>query len=131
MKKFIVVILTLALLFYLVPAFADGIDLSSMSEQELIELEIAIKEELAYRDPYSEIVLYPGVYNIAEDILAGDYIFHGLENNKQEAYIFICDSETDIMISKGHVKPGENMRFELEEGNYVEIDDAPVILIER
>lgn len=131
MKKFIAVISILALLFCLVSAFAEGIDLTSMSKQELIELEIAIKEELAQRDPFSEIVLYPGKYVVGKDMLASDYIFHGLDNNKQEAYIFIRDSETDKTISKGHVKPGENMRFELEEGIYVQIDDAPVILIER
>lgn len=131
MKRFIAVISILLLVFWSISALGEGIDLSSMSEQELYELEIAIKEELASRDEFSEVVFFPGDYYVGKDIPAGDYIVHALENNDKNARVFYTDIENNETYDKGLLWPGENQRFCIEDGNRIIVEKGSVVFIQR
>ena len=132
MKRFIAVISILLLVFWSFSALGEGIDLSSMSEQELYELDIAIKEELASRDEFSEVILYPGDYSIGSDIPSGDYIIHSLDNNDKQVWVYLVEAGTiDSILTRGVIEPGDNLRFLLEEPNCFRIVNGAVILIER
>lgn len=77
MKKFLAILLVFV--FFSSFSFAESIDLESMSEFELIELQHSIQERLYEIDNHREFVLYPGVYVIGEDLEAGQYVFSVLE----------------------------------------------------
>ena len=74
MKKLLTVISILSLVFCSISGLSEGIDLKSMSDEELIELELAVREEISNRRDGTDFVLYPGNYIIGEDIASGRYI---------------------------------------------------------
>ena len=74
MKKMICAILTLAIfLAVTAAAFADGVDLSSLTWEELLELKAAITLEQWSRDEWEEVEVPQGVWVIGEDIPAGKW----------------------------------------------------------
>lgn len=74
MKKLVSFALSLALMACAIPAFADGPDLQSMSDDELVSLRDAINAELASRNfQEKEVTVPPGRYKVGEDIPAGTY----------------------------------------------------------
>lgn len=131
MKRFIAVISILLLVFWSFSAIGEGIDLSSMSEQELYELEIAIKEELASRDEFSEVILYQGEYIVGVDIPVGDYIIHALSTNEKKAKIYHATVEDQELLNRWNLDPGDSARFNLTEGTMLVVSAANVVLVER
>lgn len=131
MKRFIAVISILLLVFWSFSALGEGIDLSSISEQELIELDIAIREEIANRDPYSDVILYPGYYYAVDDLPVGGYIFHALEDNEKPVRIINAESDDNEVVGAVNIEPGENGRLRLDEGTFFAIYDGPVIVIPK
>ena len=129
MKRFIAVISILLLVFWSFSALGEGIDLSSMSEQELIELDIAIREEIANRDPYSDVILYPGHYYAIDDLPVGGYIFHAIEDNEKSVRIINVESDDNEVVGAVNIEPGENGRLRLDEGTFFAIHDGSVIVI--
>lgn len=83
MKKFIAVISILALLFCLVSGFAEGIDLKSLTDDELTNLSDLIREEMFSRGIIFEVTFPAGKYIVGKDILAGDYdiIVQGVQHS--------------------------------------------------
>lgn len=74
MKKIICAILSLAIVMALsAAAFADGIDLSALTWEELLELKAAITLEQWSRDEWEEVEVPQGVYKVGEDIPAGKW----------------------------------------------------------
>jgi hypothetical protein len=73
MKKLVLLIVAL-LLVSIVVVHAEGIDLSEMTTEELIELDLAITEELRGRDTIVENYLYQGKYVVGEDFEEGRYL---------------------------------------------------------
>ena len=71
MKKFVVMLL--ACLMIASCACADEIDLSSLSFDELRELQTKISKELTSRPEWKEVPVPPGLYKVGEDIPAGDW----------------------------------------------------------
>ena len=70
MKKIICVVLILMLP---VMALADGIDLSSMTYDQLITLRKSLTEEIMNRPEWKEVTIPAGDWNIGSDIPAGTY----------------------------------------------------------
>lgn len=131
MKKLFTVISILLLVFWSFSALGEGIDLSSMSEQELIELDIAIREEIANRNPYSDVILYPGVYYVEDDFPVGGYLFHALEDNEEIVRVVNAKTDDDETIAAINVGPGENGHLSLCEGTWLGVFGGSVIIIQQ
>ena len=69
MKKLCTVLIVLALLCPVV--LAEGVDLSGMSYEELLDLRAAVDEAIWASDGWQEVEVPGGVYVIGEDIPAG------------------------------------------------------------
>lgn len=139
MKKIICAILSLAIIMALpAAAFADGIDLSALTWEELLELKAAITLEQWSRDEWEEVEVPQGVYKVGEDIPAGKWTI----TCKTGKY---CDIEFgDKLAADGHSlswsgiydsalifkDAGSDGRqteytFEAKEGYYIVIEDSP------
>lgn len=74
MKKIICAIITMTIILTMVSsAFADGIDLSALTWEELLDLKAAITLEQLTRDEWEEVEVPQGVYKVGEDIPAGKW----------------------------------------------------------
>lgn len=71
MKKLLILLLAFGMLFP--AALADGIDLSAMSFDELMELRQSLMLEIMSRPEWEETTLEAGTYYIGQDIPAGYY----------------------------------------------------------
>lgn len=85
MKKFFAMLL--ACLLIASCACADEIDLSSLSFDELRELQTEISKELIKRPEWKEVNVPAGFYKIGEDIPAGDWCIKC--GNADEDHIFV------------------------------------------
>lgn len=74
MKKLVLLIVSL-LLVSVMAVHAEGIDLSRMTTEELIELDLLISEELHSRNESGNKYLYQGAYTVGEDFEEGRYVF--------------------------------------------------------
>lgn len=75
MKRFLIVLVALSL--FVTCAFAESIDLESMTTDDLVALRDAINAELAKRNfAEKEVTVPAGTYIIGEDIPAGNYTFY-------------------------------------------------------
>ena len=71
MKKLLALLLALALL--IPAACAEGIDLSALSFDQLVELRQQISKELTTRPEWKEVTVPVGVWKVGEDIPAGKW----------------------------------------------------------
>lgn len=72
MRKFLAILLICLLL--VVPAFAETVDLSSMSLEELIQLRDAAQNEISARIGSDPMTIASGKYIVGTDIKAGYYL---------------------------------------------------------
>lgn len=132
MKKFVVVISILALLFCLVFAFAEGIDLESMDTQELIDLQAEIQKLLAEKDPLNNALLYPGKYLVGEDIEPGSYFIQSVDSSEySDLCVQINDGDTGEKLEFQAIRDNKMAQFRLEDGQIVEIFNAVGALIKH
>lgn len=71
MKKLLALLLAMALL--IPAACAEGIDLSALSFDQLVELRQQISKELTTRPEWKEVTVPVGVWKVGEDIPAGHW----------------------------------------------------------
>lgn len=76
------------------PCLAESINLTELSVEELIDLELSIQGEIANRDTENSHILYSGYYIVGEDIEAGRY----------KAYVLKCDREEGGWIKTYYLK---------------------------
>jgi len=76
MKKFLFVLIVLLLVSVAIPVLAstDGVDLSSMSLEELLGLRNDVDEEIRTRTAQPSAALYNGIYIVGENIKPGRYL---------------------------------------------------------
>ena len=133
MKKFVAVISILLLLFCHFSAFGEEIDLSAMTTDELINLQIKIQDELYTRDRFMDCFLYQGDYYIGEDIEPGDYLIHCIEtDDRLRCYVgadFI-DTEESVFHTM-RMEEDDLLRVKLPEGVILHIVSGVVELLER
>ena len=70
MKRFLCVLLVFLMI---TPVLAEGIDLASLSFEELRILQTRISQEMTTRPEWKEVPVPPGLYQIGVDIPAGDW----------------------------------------------------------
>ncbi len=126
MKKCIALFLTCVLLLPLVTMVqAEGIDLSSLSDSELLALESAIQAEKIERGLAKSATVYSGVYVVGTDIPAGVY---SIETVKGAADHLIVRDATGKQIGSYAIGTSSNRspigRLELLDGYTIEFDSC-------
>lgn len=122
MKKLISVFLLLCLLIGC--AAADSIDLSSMTFDQLVDLQKSISAEIVKRPEWKEVSVPAGNYIIGEDIPAGTYSIEGadalavIESTKPGSRM----SEFYYMLDRGEVVG----KVELTEGCSLRLNGAVI-----
>ena len=84
MKKFFCFLLTLAMLLIVMSSFADDIDLSNMSIEELATLRDRCQAEIMKSDKWQEVTVPAGVYQIGKEIPAGYWTIRPVEGDTAE-----------------------------------------------
>ena len=116
MKKFVAIISILALLFCLVSAFAEGIDLEKMETQDLLDLQMDVQRILLERDPMNSCFLYPGEYLIGRDFEPGSYYVECLNSENYGYIVAIDDPETGNRVAFNQFEEGDIYHFLFEDG---------------
>lgn len=131
MKKFVAVISILALLFCLVSAFAEGIDLENMTTDELVALQIQVQDELYKRDRFMNCFLNPGEYIIGEDIEPGDYLIHCVDSDFASGCILdAIDIETSADVIRAvRIKKDALYRANLSSGTLLRMRGGVIELL--
>ena len=142
MKKLLALIIILSLS---VVVFADPIDLSKMTYEELVQLKDAINLAIWNSKEWQEVEVPAGVWKVGKDIPAGHWTIK-LSNPKQASVIFawgdfLNESKTKIDYKgkydqvliygeKSSVYKEGNMieySFEVTDGQWIVINDKSVI----
>lgn len=133
MKKFVAVISILLLLFCHFSALGEEIDLSTMTTDELINLQIKIQDELYTRDRFMNCFLNPGEYVIGEDIASGDYLIHCVDLQRYGACrICTYDKETGkYVIHTASLDVDDLYRAKMNIGEVLYIRDGIVELLQN
>lgn len=141
MKKLTSILLGLALMSCLVLSVcADGIDLSSLSWDELIALKADINRELMSRDEWEEVEVPQGVYVVGEDIPAGKWTvrcktghscyFQFGETLRDDGHSVSWTGTHDLVyIYRDSGSDGRltEYTFDAVDGHYVIVSDAPAV----
>lgn len=125
MKKILAMILVLALL---IPAasVADGIDLSVLSYDQLIELNHQLVREIMARPEWKEVRIPAGQWKVGEDIPAGVYSFKSVGPRSVNIYVWKTEVKNyanngmrlNDYLDKDRTEIG---KFELFEGNILDV----------
>lgn len=126
MKKLLVLILISVLT--LTTAFAEGIGLSSMNQQELIDLRVAVDQELTEKLGGPVKMMYSGNYIAGEDIEEGAYIFFYIEDSYEMGGFFIYKFETEADLHNSNFC--ENYMCMKDQPLYIRVRNGQVINIE-
>lgn len=139
MKKFVAVISILALLFCLVSAFAEGIDLKSLSDADLNELMSNVLAEIGTRQLYTEDMYWPDVYECGKDFEPGNYIVEMVgksDPSKDYGFIYGWNSmddyssrDTDLLCFMERIEIGSTRKYAFEYGNILIVDQAICCLV--
>ena len=137
MKKLICIIIAAVL--FTVPAFAE-IDLSSLSFDELRQLQARISKELVTRPEWKSVPVPPGLYKIGLDIPAGEWQLTCYASEWGSAYIAygntLNEPGTEIVKPKEwtgyiYLEPADSWRskvtISLKEGYYIQIAEGTVL----
>lgn len=134
MKKLVSVFLFCLLLALSVTVYAGDVDITSLSDEELMGLKTRIEEELAIRGYDGAGMINQGVYHVGSEVKPGWYTFsvsdtsdpdsrticqvfateESFENNQKGDYANV-DSVFD------NVKVGEPVTFNLPEGSVLKL----------
>lgn len=127
MKKFFCILIAVFISLSIIQAYADGIDISGMSYDELIKLQAEVNKAIWASDGWKEVEVPVGVFEVGKEIPAGKWTIKKATNNytyfrvgkrfvkgEVEDYSFTSDLESEINLI-------------LDEGTYVEISYYPVI----
>ena len=130
MKKIAGIILAAAL--FAIPVYAADIDIASLSDEELQEVQTDISEELSDRASETSEVLTGGDYTGGKDIKAGRYIFTLPEDSEDHAAL-VCllankeDTEdSDKELESGWVDERNNLCFAIADGQVLRIREDVV-----
>ena len=93
MKKFLC--LVVALLLVGMVALCEGIDVSSLSDNELLELRDQVDNAISDRGLLSGTTLPSGKFVVGEDIKEGKYIIH-TSASERSGHIRLYASESDV-----------------------------------
>lgn len=124
MKKILVMILAVCLLIPIAAA-DDGINLSALSFDQLLDLQQKVTAEIISRPEWKEVTVPSGTWTVGRDIPAGEY---SISATKTGGYLRIRDERGSLLISNG-IREAEDRigKVALKEGYTVEIERGSLI----
>lgn len=127
MKKVLVIILVFMI--FTSVSFADGIDLSTMTTEELISLHEELDAVLEDRFVCKLDTIYTGNYIVGKDIKEGSYLFSCTKVGKANFWIlttYESKEEYENLNSLAHqnLRIGDQCQINLTEGLVLEIGDG-------
>lgn len=124
MKRFLIVLLTLSL--FVPCAFAESIDLKSMTTDDLVALRDAVNAELAKRNfAEKEVVVPLGNYIVGEDIPVGTYTV--LPGGSITSMVTVYNQRGDVVAYYTMTPSSSIGKLRLQEWQVVEVRFEPVI----
>lgn len=120
MKKFLGIFLVLSM--FIIPAFAEGMDLSSMSMDELYALRVALNSEISSRLLGETTAIYSGKYVVGEDIKPGTYVLYADMPSAKYVTIKITWPDKNHESIFEQIKINESFYLNLEEGSVLDLD---------
>ena len=127
MRRLIALLLTVMMIS--TAAFASEIDISGMTDEELISLKTSIEDELAVRGATDGDVMLEGAYEVGVDIAAGKYNLYSSEDNVR-AVIFNTKELLDSRKSSDvvYLNIGEPGYASLTDGQWIEVLADVIVL---
>lgn len=127
MKKVLAFLLVCIL--FVTPVFAEGMDLSSMSVEELIQLHNQIDEILADKFKCELDVIYPGTYVVGRDIKEGRYLLNCLRTGSVNYWIItFYENEEEFKnrnsLTKENLQIGDQVQINLSDGMVIKIGEG-------
>lgn len=129
MKKFLAFLLAGMLM--VVPVFAETIDLSSMSLEELIQLRDSVNAAINKQQgfDFADSKIGMGYYDAGADIKPGKFELICTFAEIDEDYGSQCNvavvsdrgEDASVIVKFGGIMPGQQISIELEEGNVLVI----------
>lgn len=125
MKKLISCALLTCMLFS-TTAYADGIDLSSLTTQELISLHAEVDELLGAKSQCELDTIYQGYYVVGEDIKEGSYLVTRTDAFEKTPFWIIKVYENEEAYENRertaifNLKSGENAQLNLKDGMVID-----------
>lgn len=121
MKRIITVFIIILLLVSIGTAYTESIDLSSLSNEELLNLPQAISAEMISRGLVKSAQLGSGKYTVGKDIPAGSYII--TNEYKYSMNIHVVNRSGKTAYNLALWKTGEETgKIELNEGDVLDIN---------
>ena len=137
MKRFLCVLLACLMI---TPAFAESVDLSSLSFDELRTLQSRISQELITRPEWKNVSVPPGLYKVGVDIPAGDWCLKC--GNTSVGYVYlrygknINESGTEVGSPKewyGYIHKDQDgssltaLNIKMMDGYYLDVSSGEVV----
>lgn len=132
MKKLIAACLALLMVLSISFVFAESIDLSSLSFDELATLETRIIKAMMSKPEYKETKVPVGVYKVGEDIPAGKWTISGIEYSGVITWGTGLDEygveiPYNMQISSfSYWDSNDSIDWDLVEGTYISVAISPV-----
>lgn len=135
MKK-LCLVLILALLFSTVCGFAEGIDLSGMSSDELIALSIEVQKAIDEKGSDIGSFMYPGMYIVGKDIDEGEYVLSVIRFPKDgdvmaSVYVFEDEDASKEELESFGLEIGDEHRIKVSDGNMIYIKRGVLGYVKR
>lgn len=115
-----------------ITSYAEGIDLSALSFDELKALEQQIIKEMISRPEYKEVTVPLGTYKVGEDIPAGKWTISGFDDSGivywgKGVDEYGVEIPYNLMIADfTHWNEGDSIDWDLVEGTYIVVTISPV-----
>lgn len=131
MKRIIALVVSILLsicMFSPVCAFAESVDFSVFSDDELVDLLAQLNEELLNRNIVKSAIVPSGIYSVGKDLPSGRYRFE-MKNKEASSgpIISVKDSNGQSVYHNWIKNPEEYAILELLDGYSVEVDETVII----
>ena len=121
MRKVVSLVLLIALL--CTPVFGSDVDVSSLSDEELLSLSNAIQTELKIRNISEENCIKKGAYIVGTDIAAGSYVLTGILEGEEYTDVYVYASMDDYheyrSLESNYLKGKESVNVQFTDGTVV------------
>ena len=97
MKRFYSMFLAIFVAVCFAFAYAESIDLESLTLDELSLLQKRVNAEITSRLEFSDSKIYPGVYVVGVDIKAGSYVITGGSEIEYSAVVATFENEDNLV----------------------------------
>ena len=121
MRKVVSLVLLIALL--CTPVFGSDVDVSSLSDEELLSLSNAIQTELKIHNISEENCIKKGAYIVGTDIAAGSYVLTGILEGEEYTDVYVYASMDDDheyrSLESNYLKGKESVNVQFTDGSVV------------